>query len=184
MEPKYSFEKRIVSLAYMIFKSLNADGITLFDFRKLKNIYAFGGKIKISNHKFSLFSQVHTSLVKNKIFAKDPMKDSGFKSYAFIPVSIPGFFSYGLFVFSFKENFFKGDVNKYLNDIEAHIKSCLLREDQGIINNIFLSSGISAYAIHEMIFDKNKNPIDYVFLDLNNAFEKMTGLKKDYVKGK
>ena len=36
-----------------------------------------------------------------------------------------------------------------------------------------------AYALHQMIFDENNNPVDYVFLYVNHAFENMTGLKKE-----
>ena len=34
----------------------------------------------------------------------------------------------------------------------------------------------SAYALHEIVTDKNGRPVDYVFLRVNKAFEKMTGL--------
>ncbi len=39
-------------------------------------------------------------------------------------------------------------------------------------------------ALHEIILDKNGIPIDYKFIDINPAFEKLTGLKKDSVIGK
>lgn len=35
-----------------------------------------------------------------------------------------------------------------------------------------------SFALHEIICDKNGKPIDYRFLDVNPAFEQMTGLKK------
>ncbi len=40
------------------------------------------------------------------------------------------------------------------------------------------------FALHEMIYDKNNNPIDYRFIILNDAFEKLTGLKKVNLIGK
>lgn len=40
------------------------------------------------------------------------------------------------------------------------------------------------FAIHEMIFDVNGEPCDYRFLDINPAFEHLTGLKRDQVIGK
>ncbi len=36
-----------------------------------------------------------------------------------------------------------------------------------------------AYAFHELIFDDSGKPADYIFLEVNPAFEKMTGLKED-----
>jgi len=40
------------------------------------------------------------------------------------------------------------------------------------------------FAVHEIIFDSKGGPIDFRFLDINPAFEKLTGLKKDEVVGK
>ncbi|MCP5495371.1 MAG: PAS domain-containing protein [Leptospiraceae bacterium] len=42
----------------------------------------------------------------------------------------------------------------------------------------------SGCAVHEMIYDETGNPIDYRFLDVNPAFEKLTGLKKEDIIGK
>jgi len=42
----------------------------------------------------------------------------------------------------------------------------------------------SGYARHKVLFDKNGNPVDYVFLQVNQAFEKITGLKEKDVIGK
>ncbi len=40
------------------------------------------------------------------------------------------------------------------------------------------------FAIHEMIFDETGNPVDYRFLNVNPAFERMTGLKADQILGR
>ena len=37
---------------------------------------------------------------------------------------------------------------------------------------------IDGFAIHKMLYDKEGNPEDYIFLDVNPQFEKLTGLKK------
>ena len=42
----------------------------------------------------------------------------------------------------------------------------------------------SAYALHEIIVDKDNQPIDYRFLEVNPAFERITGLKASKVVGK
>lgn len=39
-------------------------------------------------------------------------------------------------------------------------------------------------ALHEIILDDKGNPVDYVFLDVNSAFERLTGLKKEKIIGK
>jgi|GEM_PF-1262199 len=43
---------------------------------------------------------------------------------------------------------------------------------------------IDGFALHEMIFDDNGNPIDYKFLDVNEAYEIMTGVKASNLIGK
>lgn len=39
-------------------------------------------------------------------------------------------------------------------------------------------------ALHEIILNADGEPIDYRFIDVNTSFEKLTGLKKEYVVGK
>jgi len=34
-----------------------------------------------------------------------------------------------------------------------------------------------AYAYHQIIFDENKKPVDYIFVEVNKAFEELTCLK-------
>ncbi|MFA5342044.1 MAG: PAS domain S-box protein [Clostridia bacterium] len=41
-----------------------------------------------------------------------------------------------------------------------------------------------AYAHHKMVYDASGNPIDYEFIDVNTAFEKMTSLKASDIIGK
>ena len=39
-----------------------------------------------------------------------------------------------------------------------------------------LDNAKESFALHEMIFDENNNPVDYRFVSVNPAFEKYTGL--------
>jgi PAS domain S-box-containing protein len=41
-----------------------------------------------------------------------------------------------------------------------------------------------AYAYHRVIYDDGGSPEDYIFLDVNSAFEEMTGFKKEDILGK
>ncbi|WP_242492650.1 PAS domain S-box protein [Methanolobus psychrotolerans] len=58
-----------------------------------------------------------------------------------------------------------------------------LRESEEKFRGLFEHS-ISGVAIHKMIRDEQGNPVDYVFLEANETFEKHTGLKVDDVLGK
>lgn len=49
--------------------------------------------------------------------------------------------------------------------------------------NIFYNMS-EGYAYHEMIYDEEGNPEDYIFLYVNPAFEKLTGLKASDIVGK
>jgi diguanylate cyclase (GGDEF)-like protein/PAS domain S-box-containing protein len=41
-----------------------------------------------------------------------------------------------------------------------------------------------AFAYHQVIYDQQGNPEDYLFLEINDAFEQLTGLKREAVIGK
>ncbi len=42
----------------------------------------------------------------------------------------------------------------------------------------------SAFALHKIVQDKDDNPTDYIFLEVNDSFERMTGLAKEKLIGK
>lgn len=42
----------------------------------------------------------------------------------------------------------------------------------------------NGFALHEMVFNESGKPVDYIFLDINQAFEKQTGLIKEDILGK
>ncbi|HDZ17037.1 MAG TPA: PAS domain S-box protein [archaeon] len=46
------------------------------------------------------------------------------------------------------------------------------------------NSMVAGFAHHKVIFDDNGKPIDYIFLEINPAFEKFTGLQGDLILGK
>ena len=52
------------------------------------------------------------------------------------------------------------------------------------IRRLLFEQMSTAVAIHEMIFDEAGKPIDYRFIDVNPAYEELTGLSADQVVGK
>ena len=50
--------------------------------------------------------------------------------------------------------------------------------------NMFIEKMMDGFAYHKIVVDKAGKPIDYVFLEVNHAFEKMTGLKREQIIGK
>lgn len=50
--------------------------------------------------------------------------------------------------------------------------------------NAILNSPILGYAYHRIVLDDKGIPVDYVFLEVNKAFENLTGLKREHILNK
>ena len=59
----------------------------------------------------------------------------------------------------------------------------ILRQSEEKYRSLF-NNMTEAFALHEIILDKDKKPVDYRFLEANDAFGKITGLSPDTIKGK
>ena len=71
-----------------------------------------------------------------------------------------------------------------LQDITERLNTeRLLKEKEERYHSLFTSM-FSAFALHEVITDKNGKPVNFRYIDVNPAFEKMTGLKAENVIGK
>ncbi len=57
-------------------------------------------------------------------------------------------------------------------------------DDVAVRHRLLLDHLPSGYALHEMLWDEHGAPRDYRFLDINPAFERMTGLSRDQVVGR
>ena len=51
-------------------------------------------------------------------------------------------------------------------------------------HRLLLENLPDAFAYHQIVTDGNGNPVDFIFLDVNPAFEQMTGLSRDKILGK
>ncbi|OHD57617.1 MAG: hypothetical protein A2Y33_06165 [Spirochaetes bacterium GWF1_51_8] len=58
-----------------------------------------------------------------------------------------------------------------------------LRNSEKRYRELF-NSMLDGFAFHKMVFDENNRPVDYIFLEMNPAFEKMSGLSAEEVVGK
>lgn len=76
-------------------------------------------------------------------------------------------------------------------ELLARVASLLrIKQIQNALNesesryHLLFQEMISGCALHEMILDPNGTPCDYRFLEINPAFEKITGLTREQVVGK
>jgi PAS domain S-box-containing protein len=78
----------------------------------------------------------------------------------------------------------KPSIQTIIRDISDRIKTEeALRESEKQYRNLF-NKMEEGFAMHEIICDQNGIPCDYKFLEINPAFEILTGLEASQVKGK
>ncbi|MBI5681305.1 MAG: PAS domain S-box protein [Methanobacterium sp.] len=76
------------------------------------------------------------------------------------------------------------------SDLKSTIETALynhglekkLKESEELYRNLFKYS-LNGVALHEIVTDDKGHPVDYIFLDVNPAFEKLTGLRSEDIIG-
>ena len=73
----------------------------------------------------------------------------------------------------------------YLRGLRASLerKELALSESEKRYKQLFTNM-LNGFALHEVVVNEDNKPIDYIFLEVNDAFEIMTGLKRSEIIGK
>lgn len=75
--------------------------------------------------------------------------------------------------------YIKKDTINRLSDLRRSMKNI-----QDKIFRLLFESMSEGCALHQIIFDENYQPIDYLIVDVNQAYEKILGLKRESVVGR
>jgi PAS domain-containing protein len=86
----------------------------------------------------------------------------------------------------------KYDLEKYKDHLEGVVSESTGKLDDAheelkkseVKYQTLFSQMLNGFAYHGIDVDDDGNPIDYIFLEVNEAFERLTGLHSEYVTGK
>ena len=99
-------------------------------------------------------------------------------------VEVEELFGAKTFLFSFAPVTLECYVNIYAIDITERKKADeALRKSEEEYRSLFVNM-IDGFAYCKMIFDENNKPVDFVYLQINDSFERITGLKRENVVGR
>ncbi|OFX18910.1 MAG: hypothetical protein A2033_12235 [Bacteroidetes bacterium GWA2_31_9] len=139
------------------------------------------------NMRRGFFTNEPKSYAKEKYF---PKRKISWKNFLSVPV-IAEDKLIGQIVLADKISDFNSDDLFLVQQIAQKYAMVILRlrtEDELLINrNLYRSlfhNMKNGFALHEIILDSKNKAIDYKFIDLNESYEKITGLKKKNIIGK
>ena len=75
-------------------------------------------------------------------------------------------------------------ISYLLSDITEHKKAEQALKESEEKNRLLITQMAQGLAVHEVILDDTEKVVDYRFLDANESYERLTGLKKEKIIGK
>ncbi|MFA6250526.1 MAG: PAS domain-containing sensor histidine kinase [Candidatus Shapirobacteria bacterium] len=160
-----------------------------FNFLKVNSAYARGANLKkrdlIGRNHFDLFPNSENK----KIFerARDTGKTVKFKAKPFVfplsPERGVTYWDWSLTPITNRDGVNMGLVFSLVDVTGYKITEVALKKSESNYRKLF-DNMADAFAYHKMVFDKNGKAVDYVFLEVNLTFEKLTGLKGETIVGK
>ena len=114
---------------------------------------------------------------------REVARERGFAASAAVPLSFEGR-QYGVLnVYSGEREQFDQTEKNLLRELGGDISHALHHIEQERRYRRLFEKSINAIAVHEIVTDDEGEPVDYVFLDVNEAFEEATGLDREAISG-
>ena len=180
-------EKTIVPEYFLGAERSLFDGIDL-SLVKRKPFHAVYIKALLEN-KIIICADITT----NEVFSKSMNKEiaAGYRSAVSIPISFNNEIVCVLNFLSRTRNHFGIDQFNLFEEIGMDISFALevIQKDEELRRSeekfrLLFNKMLDGFALHEFILDANGKPYDYKFLEINEAFEKMTGFEREKTIGK
>ena len=130
--------------------------------------------VELYNPEFTnyIFEEVHNCLSNNKPFSVTYQLKHSSGNWIWIEENGVGIYVDGELVL----------IEGFLNDITDRKNAELALQESEKKYRILFENMANGFALHEIICNENEEPIDYRFLEVNPAYEKLTGLKgKDII---
>jgi PAS domain S-box-containing protein len=120
-----------------------------------------------------------------KIRTRNRCHEAGYESVALIPLRAEGVILGLLHLVDHRRNQFPPERLQFLEGLGASLGAALhraqlaktVRESEERYRSLF-NSMTEGFALHEILTDEAGRPVDYRFLDINPAFERLTGLNR------
>lgn len=115
---------------------------------------------------------------------REAARKRGFAASAAVPLSFEDR-QYGVLnVYSGEREPFDEAEKDLLRELGGDLGHAFHRLEQERRYRRLFEESINAIAVHEIVTDEDGEPVDYVFLDANEAFEEATGLDREAIVGK
>ena len=76
-----------------------------------------------------------------------------------------------------------GVVLVFQDDSKSRAAEKKIRDSEKKYRLLF-ENMMAGFALHKIVLDAKGKPVDYIFLEVNDAFERLTGLKREHILGK
>jgi len=76
-----------------------------------------------------------------------------------------------------------GVVLVFQDDSKSRVAEKKIRDSEEKYRLLF-ENMMDGFALHKIVLDANGKPVDYIFLEANDAFERLTGLKREDIMGR